>query len=284
MSRIDARRRNASALRFRFSQSLASLRHRPSHANGRSTIHRLRQDDEPLGLIGALDDFDVSRTATSSPWRRGNTVLDSRRRRRASSRTDTCRTSSPERTPPSRSWMSAAMHDGVDQQALRIDENVALLALDLLSRIVTVRIDGRPPFSALFTLWLSMMAAVGLASRSPARGTSRRACDGCAPACRPSSTGRNSRRPCFVGGKSFGIARHWQPVDRTYISPFTTSRMSTVRLPPPRLAGGINGSTAPIPRRSDRWDIATCCGRNGAVFRRPHRRPSSNQATSLNHK
>jgi hypothetical protein len=29
-----------------------------------------------------------------------------------------------------------------------------------------MRINGGPPFSALLTLWLSMMAAVGLASRS----------------------------------------------------------------------------------------------------------------------
>jgi hypothetical protein len=41
-----------------------------------------------------------------------------------------------------------------------------LLALDLFARIVTMRINAGPPFSALFTLWLSMMAAVGLASRS----------------------------------------------------------------------------------------------------------------------
>jgi len=59
-----------------------------------------------------------------------------------------------------------AMHDGVHQQALRVDENVPLLALDLLARIVAVRVDARPPFSALFTLWLSMIAAVGEASRS----------------------------------------------------------------------------------------------------------------------
>ncbi len=59
------------------------------------------------------------------------------------------------------------MNDGVEQQTQRIYENVALLALDLLARIVAMRIDAGPPFSALFTLWLSMMAAVGLASRSP---------------------------------------------------------------------------------------------------------------------
>ena len=64
--------------------------------------------------------------------------------------------------PPSRSWISAActMH----QQALRVDENMPLLALDLLSRVVTRRINRGPPFSALFTLWLSITAAVGLAS------------------------------------------------------------------------------------------------------------------------
>ena len=58
------------------------------------------------------------------------------------------------------------MYRGAQQQAERVYENVALLALDLLSRIVAMRIDARPPFSALLTLWLSMTAAVGLASRS----------------------------------------------------------------------------------------------------------------------
>jgi len=38
------------------------------------------------------------------------------------------------------------------QQALRIDENVPLLALDLLSRVVARRINRSPPFSALLTL------------------------------------------------------------------------------------------------------------------------------------
>jgi len=56
--------------------------------------------------------------------------------------------------------------DAVQEQALGIDEDVPLLALDQLARIEAGRIDARPPFSALFTLWLSMMQAVGLASRS----------------------------------------------------------------------------------------------------------------------
>ena len=57
------------------------------------------------------------------------------------------------------------MNDGVQQQAQCIYQNVALLALDLLARVIARRIDAGPPFSALFTLWLSMMATVGLASR-----------------------------------------------------------------------------------------------------------------------
>ena len=57
------------------------------------------------------------------------------------------------------------MDDGVKQQAYRTDENMPLLAFDLLARIVPVRINARPPFSALFTFWLSITAAVGLAAR-----------------------------------------------------------------------------------------------------------------------
>ena len=61
---------------------------------------------------------------------------------------------------------AGGMNDGVKQQAQRIYQNMALLALDLLARIIAMRIDAGPPFSALFTLWLSMMAALGLTSRS----------------------------------------------------------------------------------------------------------------------
>ncbi|MDP4025736.1 hypothetical protein Q8W71_24185 [Methylobacterium sp. NEAU 140] len=36
------------------------------------------------------------------------------------------------------------------QQALRVDEDVPLLAPDLLARVVARRVDGTPPFSAPF--------------------------------------------------------------------------------------------------------------------------------------
>jgi len=42
------------------------------------------------------------------------------------------------------------MHNGVHQEALRVDENVPLLALDLFAGIVAMRVVN-PPFSALFT-------------------------------------------------------------------------------------------------------------------------------------
>jgi hypothetical protein len=60
----------------------------------------------------------------------------------------------------------------VQQQTQCVDQDVALLALDQLAGIEAVRVDGRAPFSALFTLWLSITQAVGLASRSarPVRG------------------------------------------------------------------------------------------------------------------
>jgi len=40
----------------------------------------------------------------------------------------------------------------VHQQALRVDEDVALLAVDLLARVVARWVDAGRPFSALLTL------------------------------------------------------------------------------------------------------------------------------------
>jgi hypothetical protein len=38
------------------------------------------------------------------------------------------------------------MNDGVEQETYCVDKNVPLLALDLLARIVPVRINARPPY------------------------------------------------------------------------------------------------------------------------------------------
>ena len=163
---MEARRRNASALRLRHSQSFASRR-QPSQAKVRSPIQRLGRTTKAF-LIRPLDDLDLHARHNSSdgslklrpsiaavgkePGQKRKGAEQGRHQRRA----------------------AVAVLDvgGVDgrmhQQALRIDEDVALFAHDLLAGVVTRRIDAGPPFSALLTLWLSMIAAVGLASRAAA--------------------------------------------------------------------------------------------------------------------
>jgi len=44
------------------------------------------------------------------------------------------------------------MNDGVHQQTSGIDKDMPLLTFDFLPRIIAMRIDACPPFSALFTL------------------------------------------------------------------------------------------------------------------------------------
>ena len=62
------------------------------------------------------------------------------------------------------------MHEGVEQQALGIDWDVALLALDRLSRIVAMRVNPRPPYmgrlkssaiSWCFRFFVPLVLAVG---------------------------------------------------------------------------------------------------------------------------
>ena len=62
MSRIEAKWRNARAVRFRFSQSLASLRHRFNQAIDLSTIQRFGRITKP---------FARSDRFTISMWRLG---------------------------------------------------------------------------------------------------------------------------------------------------------------------------------------------------------------------
>jgi len=59
--------------------------------------------------------------------------------------------------------------DDAKQEAGGIDRDMALATLDFLGGIVA----ARPPFSVVLTLWVSMMAAVGLASR-PSRNVMTR--------------------------------------------------------------------------------------------------------------
>src|SRR5215468_6875949 len=167
MRRIEASRRNASALRLRFSQSFASLQQRLSQAKVRSTTQRRGSTTKSFRPIGALDDFSFEL------WQDLRQGLLKVRPLVATIGKELFQ----ERVHPEkgRKKQDAAiaildigrMNDGVQQQTQRVYENMALLALDLFARVIAMRIDAAPPFSALFTLWLSTMAAVGLASRSP---------------------------------------------------------------------------------------------------------------------
>ena len=166
MRRIEARRKNASALRLRFSQ-LGEPATAVKPRNGALDDPAAREHDKCFGLIGALDDFSFElgqdfrqRLLEFRPLIAavGKQLLQER------IHPEQCR---KQQDAAVTILDIGAMNDGVEQQAQRVYENMTLLSLDLLARIIAMRIDAGPPFSALFTLWLSMIAAVGLASRSP---------------------------------------------------------------------------------------------------------------------
>ena len=81
------------------------------------------------------------------------------------------------------------------------NKKVAPLAFDLLARIKAMRNPQGPLFSALLTLWLSMMAAVGLASRLPRSGNPHKARQQCYRSC--CRTVHKSLSSCtvFPGGR-----------------------------------------------------------------------------------
>ena len=56
------------------------------------------------------------------------------------------------------------LNSNAQREAECVDDEMTLLALDLLVRVEARRINLRPPFSAPRTLWLSMIAAVGSAA------------------------------------------------------------------------------------------------------------------------
>lgn len=62
-------------------------------------------------------------------------------------------------------------HAHAEQEAERVDEDVALAARDFLARIKALRVNFGAPFWAAFADWLSMIAALGLASRPAASRT-----------------------------------------------------------------------------------------------------------------
>jgi len=66
------------------------------------------------------------------------------------------------------------MNHDVQREAQRVDQDMSLLSFDFLARVIARRVDPRPPFSAPLTLWLSMIAAVGLAALSACARVARK--------------------------------------------------------------------------------------------------------------
>jgi len=57
------------------------------------------------------------------------------------------------------------MDEDAQQEAERVDQDMALAARRFLPRVVARRVERGPPFTAPRAVWLSMIATVGLASR-----------------------------------------------------------------------------------------------------------------------
>ena len=129
-------------------------------ANGAFDNPALRLDDEAFGIVAASDDLDRQRGHHV-----GDTVEEDRPGIGAISEQLAQERELSEQGGQQQHPAVAILHV-VQQQTEFVDQDVAFLALDQLAGIEAMRIDRGPPFSALFTLWLSMMQAVGLTSRA----------------------------------------------------------------------------------------------------------------------
>ena len=135
------------------------------------------------------------------------------------------------------------------KQPSGIRYDVALASGYLLARVAAFARRSFPaseprgaPFSVVFTDWLSIVDALGVASRPtfyrtwPRRASSTRSQ---APSARHF---RKYHHTVPQGDRSWGAIRHGMPPLNTYRMPFTTSCRSTVRRRPLVDAGGNKGS------------------------------------------
>jgi len=123
------------------------------------------QDDEAPGDIGSLDDLDLPCAGSRGCCANARSLI-------AAIGVDAL----DEGELSSRSFVEhqrrtiavldiGGMNDDIQQEAERVDEDVALAARDLLASIEALWIEAFAPFWAALALWLSMMATLGLASR-----------------------------------------------------------------------------------------------------------------------
>lgn len=126
----------------------------------------LRFDDEAFGVVAAFDNFDLQvRHDTGDAPLEDRAIISAVCEQFPQERELSKQGGNQQHAAVAVLNVSGS-YQRVQQQTEFVDENVALFALDQLACIEAVRVDDRAPFSALFTLWLSRMQAVGLASRS----------------------------------------------------------------------------------------------------------------------
>jgi hypothetical protein len=169
MSRIEARRRHVSALWLRFSNPCkAAAAIEPG--DGAFDDPAFGFNDEAFGAISPFDDLDHQ-----AADRAGNAILERSPRIGAVGEQLAQERELFEQGGQQQDTAVAILdiggrHQQVQHQAQRVDEEMTLLALDQLAGIEAMPIDGRAPFSALLTLWLSMNRPSGWPHGSPVRG------------------------------------------------------------------------------------------------------------------
>ena len=112
------------------------------------------------------------------------------------------------------------MHHHRQQQAHGIYDDVSLSTVDLLTSIIATR----PPFSVVFTLWLSMIAALGVGFLPSASRTQGRSVSLTRSHVPPMVQLRKYLYRVCQGGRSCGTIRQGHPLRSKYRMPFTTSR------------------------------------------------------------
>jgi hypothetical protein len=119
-------------------------------------------DNEALGVLASLDDFD-----RQARHRRRGAGMEDRPCIGAVGEQLAQEGELPEQGAQQQHATIPVLNIGrgdqrMQHQTERIDEQMALLALDQLAAIEARWVDAGAPFSALLTLWLSITQAVGL--------------------------------------------------------------------------------------------------------------------------
>ena len=150
-------------MRVSASKSLARRRQRPNQPNVRSTIQRFWSTTKPFAASERFHDLKPDpRGPTHRPGCLPALVGPIRDHPLQKGKEPPHLFQNTQAAIP---ILDVPRQNGAAQhQAERVHNGVALAPFDLLGRIIAHRVDRAPPLSAPFTLWLSTIAVVGLAS------------------------------------------------------------------------------------------------------------------------